>query len=58
MKIRTFKKCINRTKSYKHYPKYTNKIVGVGFGDCAVYWCGRMRWEKDRFELKDHKVFY
>lgn len=58
MKIRTFKKCINRKKMYKHYPKYTNQIVGTGLGASVVYWCGRMRWENGKFELKSHKVYY
>jgi len=58
MKIRTFKKCINRKKYYKYYPKYTRLIVGTGLGSYAVYWYGRMRWENGKFELKERKVLY
>ena len=58
MKIRIFKKCINRRKPYKHYPKYTRQIVGCGIGEGSVYWHGRMRWENGKFELHDHRVFY
>ena len=37
MKIRTFRKCINRRKEYRYYPKYTHKILGIGLGQDTRY---------------------
>ena len=43
MKIRTFRKCINRKKDYKYLPKYTHKIFGIGLGEDTRYICGKVR---------------
>ena len=43
MKIRTFRKCINRKKDYKYLPKYTNKIFGIGLGEDTRFFCGKVR---------------
>ena len=43
MKLRTFKKCINRKKDYKYYPHYTHLIFGIGLGEDTKYKCGKLR---------------
>lgn len=42
MKIRTFRKCINREKEYKYFPKYTRKIKGIGLGEDTRYTYGKV----------------
>jgi hypothetical protein len=48
MKVRTFRKCINRKKDYKYYPYYTHLIFGIGLGEDTKYMCDKMRaWREN-----------
>jgi len=60
MKIRTFRKCINRRKEYRYYPKYTHKILGIGLGQDTRYICGkvRARWDNGKFIVSIIKPRY
>lgn len=51
MKLRIFRKCINRKKDYKHFPKYTHKILGIGLGENTKYICGKAHaeWQNGKF---------
>jgi hypothetical protein len=42
MKRRTFFKCINRRKPYKHYPKYTSHIMCTHAPGKVIYTCGKL----------------
>ena len=48
MKVRTFRKCINRKKDYKYYPHYMHLIFGIGLGEHTKYKCDKMRaWREN-----------
>ena len=57
MKKRIFKKCVHHVGAYRHYPKYTRKIICNWDGRGMIFWYDRMRWQNGKFELKDHKVY-
>lgn len=49
MKVRTFKKCINRKRDYRYFPHYTHSIFCIGLGEDTKYMCGKMRaWRENR----------
>lgn len=54
MKVRTFRKCINRGW-YKRVPKYACQILGIGLGEDTRYKYKKMRAHRNNgrwiFEL-------
>lgn len=46
MKLRQFRKCINRIDHHKflygHWPAYMSKIMSVGIGDGQIVYCGKV----------------